>query len=277
VSFLYAVPLVSADGIADIILSRQGISLDLELEVNTHDDSPFIIRAKKINFSMDEVTLVPHKTKSGHDNLYRFVLAAVVVPWLKRKLAAILARKLDQKIELLNVELMALRAHWTKVSKKAERDVRRGLSAPGATARFLQVAQERLKVWTAKKTVRDVATRREIRRFRRLSAASDISNRSGVSDSSAADPLPEPRGAKPKAFKKFRVSSRLKDTLLPHVSYDKTKSLVWRRRRTEDSARRTDEAVAAIKTAAKTVSVKATGFSSNNTSKPWRSPVFNFA
>jgi len=198
---------------------------------------------------------------------------------------------------------MALRARFRELNKAAAKDRRRGIPAPGTTALLLQVIHARLKEWKVEKEAKDAIERKQIRRVRRLSAASMKSEKvassestrptssrttsrassissatssSGSQSSLESEPQAEPGGDTPKPFKKFKISARLEDTIFPHISYDKAKSLVWRRKVSEREARRATEAAIAIGTSASssTVAPTATGLRSG-APKEWRSPVFN--
>lgn len=280
----------------DIIVSRNGISADLDIEISTKEDSPFVIRAKKIEFTIDEVDVQTHKSKSGKDMIYNALLWTAGVPFLKRRMTSRWALRTNETIEALNRELLLMRDQLIKMNGEAEKDARKGTPVTGVTARMTRIFQARLKVWKEWKSERDAVIEHNITRLRRASLATNASNTSlasmsselsapsnasaaAASTASSASDLPippEPGQDKPKPFKKFLVSSRLEDCMLPGVSYDASKSLLYRRRKAEREALRASEAVSAIESTSSSVTPTSTGLRTGKSAPPWRSPIFSF-
>lgn len=147
---------------------------------------------------------------------------------------------MEEKIATINTELIEIRRQLAVLDKAARKDQRRGESTPSAITRLFQVLQERHKEWKADQSERNKRAEADIGRVRKVSASWEATS-------------------KPVTIKKLRISSRLEDALLPHVSYDKDTSLVWRRHRSEQAAREP---------------TNATGHSTGQ-AKPWQSPLWD--
>lgn len=95
-----------ADRSADIALTRKSISFDIEVELDTHPHAPYVVQARRIDISIDELTLVARGTK--RDAVYAALLPTIGVPFLKWRMTYKWKLKLGFRIRQLKAELLEL-------------------------------------------------------------------------------------------------------------------------------------------------------------------------
>jgi hypothetical protein len=253
----------------DIILARQGLSIDVTVDVDTRHSSPYVLRLVSAKVSFDEAAFSARGTH--RDGLYRLLLPTVAVPLLKLRMSMRMKQKIRRGLRQLNAELVLLRDRILDADKDAVRRQRLGEAVPRPTARMWQIIQARVKEWKDAST--GVPLPPPPRRPRRGSATSNASTASTASTASVQS-VAEP-GGPPKPIRKFKISSRLEDAILPDMTHDSTASIVYRRSRAEQASRRMGDVVAAIgsSSSASMVSATATGMR-GWPDKRWRSPVF---
>ncbi|KLT45082.1 hypothetical protein CC85DRAFT_325993 [Cutaneotrichosporon oleaginosum] len=219
----------SDQGRADIALTRRGITFDIELEFDTHPDAKHIITATRIDFGIDELSLTAKGTR--RDGLYAALLPSLGVPFLKWRMASKWKQKLARGIRYLNTELCELRDRLNVEKGRAgSRDMR-------ASTRLLKVTAERLQEFRSVVAERKGRRKRAIRAYRRERGYGSSSNASDTSssDESSDD---EVGPGEPDVLRGFRISFALADAILPHITADPERSLLYRRERAEKAARR---------------------------------------
>lgn len=258
------------------------------MEIDTHPNTPNIIQARKINFAIDELSLVAHGTR--RDGLYALLLPAIGVPLLKWRMTSRWKMKLGLKIKQLNAELCQLRHRLGQEEEQVA-----GPMAPRASTQLISVLFERLQELRSTAAESKLKERNAIRAYRRRNRnrnrpnssprrgsdtdATGDSDGDGDIDTSEDEQQPAGPGEPDRGpFKKFKISFSLKDAILPNLTADAAESLLYRRERAETNARRAPRCVEALRTPSNAgwCSATSTGIHRGNPAgRPWRSPVFS--
>lgn len=260
----------------DIALTRRGIEFDIELEFDTHPDAEHIVQARRINFNIDELSLLAKGTR--RDGLYAAILPIIGVPFLKWRMASKWKLKLSQKIRQLDDELCGLR---DRLKEEKGRPI--GNSQPRASTSLMKVLAQRLQELKVIVAERKAKKARAIRAYRKRRTQSSggtgsSSHSSAVAssddeDGSSSDEEVGP--GEPEPLRGFRISFALADAILPHVTADPERSLLYRRERAEKAARRARLDPRGSVSSAR-CSATATGLGHSGLGgRPWRNPVFN--
>jgi hypothetical protein len=258
---------------ADIALTRHGIGFDIELEFDTHPDAEHVVQARRINFSIDELSLVARGTR--RDGLYAAVLPTLGVPFLKWRMASRWKLKLGQRIRQLDAELCELR---DRLDEEKGRTVPKD-TEPRASTRLLKVIAQRLQelktVGAEHKAKKARAIRAYRQRRRQVSGAgsqSSAASSAASTEDEGSSSDEEVGPGEPEVLRGFRISFALADAILPHVTADPERSLLYRRERAEKAARRArlDPLGSSPRCSATATGLGLSGLSG----RPWRSPVF---
>lgn len=236
-----------------------------------------------VDVNIDQMSL--RVRNSTRDRLFRAVLPTIGVPFLKSKLTAVLERKIRVALERANAEMMEIRRRLDKATPEAKLEVKDDDSATQRLYRIVaKRGQEIKKEMDAAKAVKRKRTERlRSESIQRHDAAGPESPASTPSSSTSEVNLPD-AGDFPRApidkKKAFKISARLEEALLPHLSADAERSIVYRRWRAEESSRRANGAALAIERTTAGVVPTATGLrggaGGKGAQKLWWSPVFNW-
>ncbi|GMK53994.1 hypothetical protein CspeluHIS016_0105800 [Cutaneotrichosporon spelunceum] len=260
----------SDQGRANIALTRRGLWFDIEVELDTHPRAEHVVQARRINIGIDELSLVMKGTR--RDCLYATLLP-LGIPFLKWRLVSTWKLKLAQQIQRLDSELCELRDRVHE--EKRRRTV--GNSEPRASTRLFKVLVQRLReaksvaAKQAAKKARAVRARSRRRKDSGMVRSTTPSGEASISRGEEAGPdEPEPQRG-------FKLSFGLADAMLPHVSADRERSLLFRRERAERAARST-ALDSTGSTSSMRLSTTAMGLGDSSLHRrPWRSPAFNRA
>lgn len=246
---------------ADIVLSRQGISVDIVLDVNLHPRSDYIVRAKVIDISFDELSITTRQSRKGLDWLWNMILPTMGVPFLKWKFKHSWELKLRTAVKRLNEGLVGVRS---ELEEGEALEVVEGGGGLRLLERLVQVVHRRYVDVSREET--------GVGRGRRLSAASAASTDTSDSDE---DPVAEPGGPTVNQLYRFKISGSLNDSILPETVHDTQLSWVYRRHKAESGARLTSGAFIAITKTTRALTPIALGLRAGGHQRPWRSSVFS--
>lgn len=257
-------------GLVDIAIARRGLTIAVDIDIDTSDHSEHILTARKIDVTIDQFKWNFHHTH--RDWFYDLVFSTAGVPWLKKWVASKLETNLQEKMAELDVHLVDIRRRAAAVTKASRKETG---GERGGTSALLKIVGDKInEVREAKK-----------KRMGALAGPEGARKAVEAADGEKAEqphhqqPRPEPTpdsdaedpGAAPHR-KKFKISARLQDTLMPTVTPNSDISWVYRRWRVEEAARRSARASTEVESGTHVLAATATGLRGG---RPWRSPVFS--
>lgn len=191
-------------GRANVALTRQGVIVNLDIEVNLDPAATRVLVIHEAKVSVDEAKITAHGT--SRDTLFRLALP-LATPFLRRLIAHKMTIKLNVLLERLNTEAVILR----------DRAQAEDASGIGAALRAMSRRWDEL--------------RAESVEWREYIASVEDSIRRGQEE-----PTAEQRRFRPE-LKRVKVSSRIEDALRPDVTAAPDESLLYRRAQEEKMAR----------------------------------------
>lgn len=191
-------------GKADITLSRNGIGVELDVEVNLDPGARRVLEIHEAKVTVDELRIVARGT--GRDALLR-VLLPLATPFLKSLIANKLTTKLHVLLERLNDEAVIVR----------DRTQAEDADVTGAALRVMARRWDEIKEQSAARHAYLATVEQSIREGK-------------------TTPTDEQRKWRP-VLKRTKISSRLEDALRPDISADPEESLLYRRAKEEKMAR----------------------------------------
>ncbi|KAL7423409.1 hypothetical protein Q5752_000989 [Cryptotrichosporon argae] len=109
-------PKISDHGLADVVISGQGISVDIEIEtVENKRDSVFKVNA--VNTKIDNLAFALRQTK--HDLLYKFIKAAATTT-IKKAISVAVETALRSALEHLDDQLVEVRNNMEEAKRSDE-------------------------------------------------------------------------------------------------------------------------------------------------------------
>lgn len=265
-------------GLVDITLARNGLSIVLDVEIDRREDYPSVLVVHNVDVSVDELEFTFRNTR--RDWLFRLLFATVAVPALKHLICTKLEAKLKERLAQLDVHLVDVRDRLKAASKDIDARRKEGEATPGTSGTLLRVLSDKMKeirqakklhapVFAGEKGARDAVQKAD----NEAAAGRSPEKQPHVVEPEPASDVEEPGG--PPRRKKFKISSRLEDTLLPTTTPNADESWVYRRWRAEEAARLSGRASAEMEATTNVVAATATGLRLGSP-RPWRSPVFTF-
>lgn len=191
-------------GKADVTLSRNGIIVEIDVEINFDPAAERVLEIHEAKVSVDEMRIAARGT--GRDYLFRLLLP-VAMPFLKGLISTKLTRKLNQLLERINREAVIIRDR----TQSEDADVK------GAAIRVMSRRWDEVK--------------KESLAYKEYMATVEDSIRAGKET-----PTDEQRKWRP-VLKRAKISSRIEDALRPDVSAFPEESLLYRRAKEEKLAR----------------------------------------
>lgn len=94
--------------VVDVLLSRRGLSIDMDLEIDSTPNAAEILIPHDVSVSIDELSATVRDAASGHKFLY-VVLLKLAIPLLKARMRNRLSLRLKEAIKRTSAEMVELR------------------------------------------------------------------------------------------------------------------------------------------------------------------------